>query len=371
VQGPARTGIVALAVCSAILATDARVAAEADEVRAGTLVRFDTDGTTVVSPSARARVEVLDEETHVDAEYVADVWTSASIDVRTAATVAVHEQRDEINAGVDHRFDDFLVRGGYRFSTENDYQANGGVIAGSLDLEQHTGQIELRLTAEHDQVGRSGDQTFSRPLTLLGGRLAYTQILDPQMLVQVAYELGHAEGFQSSPYRFVGIGGDGRCGGSALLCVPESHPSLRTRHAFVIRARRAFDDQLSADVDYRFYIDDWGLYANTIAAQLNWMHDEHGLVALRYRFHQQGAAAFYRRTYPTPTGTLQYVSRDRELSSLFTHRVALSYERRIEIGEIIVRVAAALGGTYLVYQEFVGLDEVFALDATVSLGVQL
>ncbi len=247
------------------------------------------------------------------------------------------------------------------------------MLAGSLDLADHNSTLELRVTAEGDRVGRSGDELFSRPLTQLGGRFAYTQVIDPQMLVQVAYELNHAEGFQSSPYRYVGVGGDGRCGGTALLCVPETHPAVRTRHALVARARRAFDDHLSAHLDYRFYIDSWGLYANTAAVQLNWMHDEDGLFAVRYRLHQQGAAAFYRSTYPMPSGTLRYVTRDRELSPLWSHRLALSYEREIAIGEAgpSVRLAAAFGGTYLLYEDFVGLTDVVAVDGTLSIGVDL
>lgn len=370
---PAPLYLTALAALATAGGWAARGGAEENQVRVTTLVRGDTDGTVVVNPSVRGRVEFLDDQTHIDAEYTADVWTSASIDIRTAATMPVTEQRDEINAGLDRRIDDLTLRGGYRYSSEHDYEAHGGVVAGSLDLADHNSTVELRLTAEGDRVGRSGDEAFSRPLTMLGARAGYTQVIDSQMLIQVAYELNHAEGFQSSPYRFVGIGGDGRCGGTAMLCVPETHPAVRTRHAFVARARRAFDDQLSAHLDYRFYIDSWGLFSNTAAVQLNWMHDEDGLFAVRYRLHQQSGAAFYRSTYPEPSGTLRYVTRDRELSPLWTHRLAVSYEREMGIGDAgpSLRLALALGGTYLSYQDFVGLTDVVAIDGTFSIGVEL
>lgn len=353
--------------------TGARAAAEDDQIVVGTLLRTDTDGTHVISPSARARVELFDEQTHVDAEYTADIWTSASIDVRTAATLAVDEQRDELNVGLDRRFDDFVVRGGYRFSIENDYEAHGGVLSGSQDFADHNTTIELRLSAEHDAIGRSGDDFFARERTLLGGRLTYTQVIDPSTLVQGAYEISYADGFQSSPYRFVGIGGDGSCSGTAQLCVPEAHPNVRTRHALVVRGRRAIDDRISVHADYRFYADDWGLIGNTVTLQLNWAHDEAGLLALRYRLHNQGAASFYRARYPMPAGTLFYATRDRELSPLWSHRVALAYEREVDLGEAgpRLRVAGALGGTYLDYQDFVGLDEVLAVDLTLTVGVEL
>ncbi|MDQ3033720.1 MAG: DUF3570 domain-containing protein [Myxococcota bacterium] len=358
---------------SALLLRQGHAIADRDEIRVGTLLRTDTDGTQVIAPSARARVEVLDEQTHVDAEYTADVWTSASIDIRTAATMPVTEQRDEVNAGLDRRFDDFVVRGGYRFSIEPDYESHGGVITGSQDFADHNTTVEVRLTAQLDRVGRAGDELFDRELTLFGARLGYTQVIDPQMVVQGAYEIITMQGFQSSPYRFVGVGGDGMCGGTAQLCVPETHPNARTRHAIVVRARRAFDDAISVHADYRFYVDDWGLVGNTAALQLNWVHDEHGLLALRYRMHNQGAASFYRSTYPMPSGALQFVTRDRELSPLWTHRLALAYEREADLGDAgpTLRIAGALGGTYLEYQDFVGLTEVLALDLTLTIGVEL
>ena len=73
------------------------------------------------------------------------------------------------------------------------------------------------------------------------------------------------------------------------------------------------------------------------------------------------------------SGTLQFVTRDRELSALFTHRLALSYERDVMIGDAgpTVRIAAALGGTYILYEDFVGLSDVLALDGTLSIGVEL
>ena len=105
------------ALLAAMAARQVLHAEEGDEVRVTTLVRGDTDTTIVVNPSVRARVELFDPDTHVDAEYTADVWTSASIDIRTAATQAVTEQRDELNAGLDRRIDDFTLRGGYRYSS--------------------------------------------------------------------------------------------------------------------------------------------------------------------------------------------------------------------------------------------------------------
>jgi len=90
-----------LSVLAMLVAADAL--AEEDQVEVGALLRTDSDGTHVISPSARTPVGLLDDETHADAQYAADIWASASIDVRTAATVAVSEQRDELFAELHFR----------------------------------------------------------------------------------------------------------------------------------------------------------------------------------------------------------------------------------------------------------------------------
>jgi hypothetical protein len=57
---------------------------------------------------------------------------------------------------------------------------------------------------------------------------------------------------------------------------------------------------------------------------------------------------------------------------MFSNRLALSFDKRFELGEDIgLRLAVALGGTVFVYQDFVGLSEIFAGDATLSVSLEL
>src|SRR5262245_22825665 len=64
--------------------------------------RTDSDQTVVVAPRLRVQA-ALAESTRASVVYAVDVWTSASIDIRTSASkVPVTEQRDEIDASLDH-----------------------------------------------------------------------------------------------------------------------------------------------------------------------------------------------------------------------------------------------------------------------------
>ena len=345
----------------------------ADDVSAGVFARTDTDGTHVISPSVSARAGVIDDRTSVTAAYAADVWTSASIDIRTAATMRVSEQRDELGLGVERELSDVTVRGGYRYSHEVDYVSHGGALAVSQRLADGNATVETQLAASHDSVGRSGDEHFDRVVSTVGARVVLTQVVDAETVLQGAWEIARREGFQSSPYRFVGIGGDGSCAGTAQLCIPETHPSVRLRNAFVARTRRSLGPDASVGLAYRLYVDDWGVLSHTGIAQIAFLPDDRSTVLVRYRMYFQGGASFYRERYGVPDGRLRFVSRDRELSSMSTHRLAASWERDVDLTASgpTARITIGVGGSLLSYDEFVGLDRVFALDVTLGATVEL
>jgi hypothetical protein len=345
----------------------------ADEGSTGIFVRADSDRTVVITPRASLGTVVNRERTRFDASYAADIWTSASIDIRTAATHRITEQRDQVDASVTHELADWNLGGSYYFSYEPDYVSHGASFFTSQELAEGSTTLEQRLLFAWDTVGRVGDPRFERPVLTLGGRVAFTQAIDADTLLQAVYEVSYREGYQASPYRYVGMGGDGRCGGSAELCIPESHPGIRWRHAAVLRARRALSDDSSLGLAYRLYRDSWGVLSHTGTAQLAWITGDDSTLTFQYRFYVQSGAGFYRSAYPVLTGQRLYVTRDRELSPMFSNRVALSYETLFRMGDsgTVLRLALAVGGTAFVYRDFVGLDQVYALDTGLAVSLEL
>jgi hypothetical protein len=87
-------------------------------------VRSDTDHTTVIAPRVSLSAPVAS-AARLDLVYTADVWTSASVDIRSSASKAVTEQRDEINAALSHELGDVRLAGSYRYSHEPDYESHG------------------------------------------------------------------------------------------------------------------------------------------------------------------------------------------------------------------------------------------------------
>lgn len=345
----------------------------ADELAIGGFVRTDTDGTTVLAPRARTAILLDEDRTRVETAYAADIWTSASIDIRTAATRAVHEQRDELSASVSRELEETTIGGGYRLSIEPDYVSHGGSLRIAHELGEGAATLEAALSASYDTVGRSNDPTFARALATVGLRTTYTQILDARSILQGTYEISRYDGYLSSPYRFVGIGGDGLCAGSAVLCLPENHPGLRTRHALAARFKRSLGPGGSFGATYRLYLDDWGLVSHTALVSGAWLPFERTTLALGYRFYRQSAATFYRARYADPASQILYITRDKELSALTTQRLELSWEQRMNLTDAgpELRTTLVVGGAVLSYDDFVGLDTVYALDVTLAAEVTL
>jgi hypothetical protein len=260
-KSPAAFAWFVVSLLTSVFASDA-----AAQVMAGTsiYVRQDTDKTTVIAPRWHVGAPVAD-RTRVDFVYTADVWTSASIDIRTSASKAVTEQRDEINSTVTQEWEDFSLSATYRYSHEYDYLSHGATLSGSYAMAEKSSTLDFRVNATFDDVGRAGDRNFNRNVRNLGARIGFTQLIDAETFVQGAYELMSAHGFNSSPYRYVGIGSEnGLCSGmGTAFCIPEANPSERLRHALVGTLRRALGEQWAFGLSYRFYLDNWNVNSHT------------------------------------------------------------------------------------------------------------
>jgi hypothetical protein len=369
--------------CAGVIGSALPTVVVAQQTSTTVYVRTDTDKTTVITPRVSAQAPVGD-ATKVDVAYSMDVWTSASIDIRTSASRPVTERRDEINAAITHEFSDAAFSLAYRYSYEPDYESHFVNAGLTLDFADKASTLAIGGGVSFDDVGRVGTPWFQRTLRTYTGQLTFTQVVDAKTLLQAVYSIGYYDGYQSSPYRYIGVGtADGSCPkmrtedgkplflGETEWCFPEKNPEERLRHAFVLVAGRAFSDSISARASYRFYIDDWQLLSHTVLAELNWLADVETVVALRYRFYLQSAAAHYRARFPIVNNVLrlrQYYSRDKELSPFNAHRLALELDRSwplAGVGEKLTTVLS-IGPTLYLYDNFIPYKRIWAFEATIS-----
>ncbi|MCE9573248.1 MAG: DUF3570 domain-containing protein [Deltaproteobacteria bacterium] len=279
-------------------------------------VYSDSDRTTVVSPMVSATAD-LDPNTGASIGYVADVVSSASIDiVSQASPTTIHDTRHQLSLGGNHTSGDWTGRVGYSFSTENDYRSNTGSLGIEKTFDDKNTTIGAGYNLSLNRVGRADDMNFSRDLTVQSLTFSWTQVISPRTATQVTYELGDASGFQASPYRFVPV--RAAVTDAPMYTVAETDPDQRYRHAIVGAINHAVGKHGSVQADYRLYHDTWGITSNTLG--LRYFVDLSSRVELRLRsrLYQQNGTSFYQSNYAT---TLKYMTIDRELSPLWSETV--------------------------------------------------
>lgn len=284
-------------------------------------VYTDSDNTNVVSPTVQAQADVTP-DTNVSLGYLADVVTSASIDVVTQASkTTIHDTRHQVAAGVSHVFGALTARGGYSYSQENDYQSNTMSVSLEQELNDKDTTLSLGYGVSLNTVGRAEDMNFARSLDEHSVSLSWTQIVSAKLVTQLTYEVGGAFGYQASPYRFVPI----RSSADAApdFWVPETDPDSRVRHAIVFGANHAVGDADSIQGDYRIYFDDWGITSHTIGARYFKTLAKRVELRLRERFYTQNGATFYQSYYTAPA---KYITFDRELSPLWSETFGAKLE---------------------------------------------
>lgn len=286
--------------------------------RAGSWVSVysSSDHLTVVSPQLSLRAPVRD-LVDIDAAVDADVITSASVDVMTAASPRGYEEvRHGYTLGATlHLAPGTDIGAHYIPSFEPDYESQGLAVSASREWLGRRLTTEIGARLSFDSVGRSGaDRSAWRPLVTGGVMLGVGVALSPRMVGQLAYEVEIHDGFMASPYRYVPIH---LAGSPDPIHAPEQVPDGRVRHALAAGLRRAFGGGWFGAGSLRFYLDSWGVTSHTeeLEIQRSLLRDR-VIVGLAARVYGQSAASFHRYRYDATMAAIpRYRSADKMLSS--------------------------------------------------------
>ena len=154
-----------------------------------------------VTTSSAAAAGNVSPDVRVDAQYLVDVVSSASVDVVTAATARVHDTRHEATVGVTA----YNLRGSYIYPTENDWDSHTFSLGATHDLLRHNLTIGASLVYATNRIARDGFPAFYERLRSGGGEVFAAYTLSPRDLVTYAGELGlDAERFRDDLHAHTG-----------------------------------------------------------------------------------------------------------------------------------------------------------------------
>ena len=304
-----------LQLIAAVLLSLPAVASAQTEFVSKIQVYVDNDHTQVVSPLVRAQADVTP-TWNLSAGYVADIVTSASIDiVSQASKTTIHDVRHQGSVGLSKTLEDWTLHGGYIYSVENDYHSNNFTAGLEHRMFENNTTIGASAALSLNKVGRSGDLNFQRDLTVAELNIGLTQVLTATLVGQIGYTFGVAQGYQASPYRFVPVHDQM---GNVMSWAPETDPDQRLRHAAVAGLNWLIGKDTALQADYRLYHDTWAITSHTVQVRLLVELAPGVELRLRDRIYVQNGAVFYASTY---TDFEQYMTFDRELSPFWSNLI--------------------------------------------------
>ena len=323
---PAAVSAAALVICCCGIVATVR-ADEASGTWSGSLEGrgnyYWERSTRVIIPAVRLGITAPN-GMRMGAGYLVDAISSASIaqtgsDIDAVFTEYRHGPGVSIGQTFDFRSTQLDVDLSGSYSTENDYNSLVTGAAFGLALDEKATRLSLSLVRVQDEIRSNADPSFEGELLGTGVGVGLEQVINPVLLLTVAYQFGHLAGFLGNPYRRALLG---------PLPVRERHPDERFRHN--VSARLAWyipPTRTAVNLVYRAYVDSWDIAALTPELRVYQQIGSDLLLRPRYRFYAQTKASFQRDSYPAEwTGP---ATNDPKMDEFTTHTVGLAIEYRL------------------------------------------
>lgn len=229
------------------------------------------------------------------------------------ANQSFSKERNELIVGIETP--GFAVS--HYYSNESDYIGRMVTAVANFDFNRKNSNLAMSYSYGWDRIEPLATDTLHHK-NAHNINVTLTQALNPKMIGRAGVDFSYVSGFQSNPYRTVNAGGQ---------ILAENHPLSRYRGAFFLKLNRYFETQTSLNAEYRFYRDDWEVQSHTLNLFYHQYFSDKVLIRYRYRYYNQSAAFFYRRTY----GAAQpYMTSDYKLEAFNSHLFGFKIEYKLK-----------------------------------------
>lgn len=295
---------------------------------------FDNSGNenvTVIEPQIFIKHQI-NENTEINANFVLDTWTAESdtiLDGKTGASGddegITGQARFAPNVGVRKEIGKTSMGLNLGFSSEYDYTSKN--ISFNIDRTFAEDNFALGFSVQKylDEVKLFNDVTppaGARMVTHKRNITAYTlgasQILSRSDLVEFGMTYAETSGRLESTAGTVSING---------VRELEVLPGLRQRKALFGKWVHALSDEMSLNLSYRNYFDDWGGHADTVrAAYLVSMREEQDYIEFALRYHSQKAVDYYKDQFAVNE---KYMTSDSDMAKFNSIESSVHYSRNM------------------------------------------
>ncbi len=230
--------------------------------------------------------------------------------ILTGASIYDHRKAGDI--AVKHKWDNASLSVSRTESTEKDYESKAVGVNATFDFNERNTTLAIGHGLANDRVKSTTDATLNARRDTREYMVGLTQLLDRRSLIQTNLVRTEGSGYLNDPYKLTVTF-------TPPIIFPvlstDRRPGTRTQWAWLTRYKRSFTESGAVlSTEYRYYKDDWGIRAHTVAA--SWLQGFSA--AWKYeiglRYYSQAAADFYHAVIPTrPAPPLQ--SSDQRLAA--------------------------------------------------------
>ena len=298
--------------------------------------------TRVFNPTVDVRQE-LPNRVGVNAHYMLDAITSASLAAGASSDMPFTELRHEAGLGLDVPLPGkTTLSANYSYSTESDYFSHNAGLRAKFNLLQDNTTLGFGLDYGHNTVGkRLGPAGYLVQGILQTVHLAalWTQVLHRRLLATASYEITYANGYMNNVYRSVA--------GEERIEI-ENLPTERVRHVgalslhWMIPTDSTLVPHVTLRPALRAHYDSWDLRALNPELAVS---VPVGPVEFRglFSFYTQAAVSFYRHEgdelpnvfpgspyYKSATiREIQYFTSDTKLGTYNSYTAELQFKWRL------------------------------------------
>jgi opacity protein-like surface antigen len=214
---------------------------------------------------------------------------------------------------------------GLNGSVEQDYRSLSGRLGVAQDLNNKTTTLSLGVNFEQDQskpfhgIPVAFSQMSGRPAVLrsrnknvISAVAGVTQVVTPNLLVQLNYSYGSSKGYHSDPYRILSVLDP--ISGEPLNYVYEGRPDKRTRQS-VYGAAKLATGSFVTDLSARYYHDSWGINSYTVELAEHIPLMSKAYIEPHARYYHQSKADFFTYYLPSTAILPSFASSDSRLDS--------------------------------------------------------
>jgi hypothetical protein len=323
------------AVAAALISSSLLQAAVLPEDRADVMFHsYSGGGVTIDGPSLLVRKDIAS-TVSVSANYYVDTVSGASIDVEASGASEYSEERIEYSVGADYLYDKSILSAGFTSSIENDYEAETWFVGISQDFFGDLSTISIGYAAGSDTVMQNGNDSFEGQADRQNFQLGLSQIISPNLLMNINYETATEEGYLNNPYRSYRFVDPANT--SNTLSATEVYPNTRTSDAVAIGGKYFLPYRAVLSANYRYFTDDWDIDAHTYTLGYTHPLDKGWIFDLTYRFYQQKSAYFYSDLHAfQAVDESDFRGRDKELSEFNTQTLGFGVSYQFAISTHLI-----------------------------------